>query len=251
MRDNILIEQKQVIDKNRLQNHIGYDGLKEIEKITEKDVINALPPLPNNSLKAIRSRVKSTITSTREVRQSSSSPDTLQKLPLLHNRFGGQQSYGKVSHAKKSYEIPSYLKSKNTAVRAQSNSQHRSFDNNKLSYKRKLHNAIYERNTRFESRAGSASREESLRRLESNLRGYSRKLKLKPRANLNYTSQPNLLSVAKGGPFRNPNESPFVKNFLKDRNLPPGSRVIHSSNPKQQKVERFKTIPELRLLRRK
>jgi hypothetical protein len=51
MRDNILMEQKMMIDKNHIENDISYDGLKAIDKVElsgKKAKEDSLPILRNN-----------------------------------------------------------------------------------------------------------------------------------------------------------------------------------------------------------
>ena len=97
LRDNILFEQKMIIERNRISNDISYKGLKEVDKVdqaqgTAEDLKTKLPPLSGPqrqySPKSILKRPQ--VPRPQAYQSLQSRPGSYQKLPEMgKNRFGG------------------------------------------------------------------------------------------------------------------------------------------------------------------
>lgn len=115
-----------MIDQNRLSHEIKYEGLKEVS------VIDSLPALPKK----------------KQYNKKKPSFQSISKLPHLRAHSTAKQ---------RQYELPPHLKQKiNTSqksrLRGYSSSKNLKSSEGNLSYKRRLHNALYLRNRQFSSR---------------------------------------------------------------------------------------------------
>lgn len=255
LRDNILYEQKLVLDRNQIDNDISYEGLKNIERVEaslKRSADDTLPVLNVNKAMANYGRINRPTYAAQENRFSRrNSGSNSMSQPRLSPAFGarvgyqasrnkcrilldidyggnspgtGQRKVGS-GYQRKGAELPDYLKDRvqvNQASIPKRPIIKSAYEDRTLSYNRKLHNAIYQRNQLV-----SSSRSPS-RRPTYQQQAQKRKIAVSP----NVASQPT---------FQPP------RKFVMDISKSPYVQALKQDTP----TKPYETPEPLRLLKQK
>lgn len=264
LRDNVLFEQKMMIERNQVNSNISYEGLKQVDTVGN-DV--SLPQIPQSQFSrkgptrgrqrnrggyrgnrtfsrnrnarwgtgAGKYSAQSRINSGPYSRNSNYSGSTRQSYKSYRPlpRINSYASYNRRS--RNTHELPDYLKNRIVNNhRATTSMDHKSLKNKGLSYQRRLQKAIYDRNQKFSSvNSRSTSRRNSFtsnRLAKGGYRGrpggYNRR-KMPPRGGSNYRSQPNLKLISRRVNYGQPRT-----NFVRKDGVATamGERSTHSDN---------------------
>ena len=278
LRDNVLFKQKMMIDRGGIDAQIPYTGLKQVQNIAERepglgdDLV--LPRLNTDPRKRARSRyrgkpgpsslssrtrgnygLRSRFASSSNLprRGFSRSPraaynSKYRNLPRISSYSKGGYNRPRQYYARrpggnnKKNDLPEYLKNRIVYQRKGNgvNNQHSSLKDKSLSYQRRLQKAIFDRDNKFGSRAGSRNISRFASRAGSRLgsrytsrvgsrihsrrnsfsgrpaAGYGRPRVIRRNFGYNYRSQPNLKPFKRRLNYgRHPKDSPYVQSFLK------------------------------------
>lgn len=179
MRDNVVFEQKMMIERNSVNNNINYEGLKQVDGIAD-DL--KLPELQGNkprnfALQRGRLKARGGLGIGSAARNYASTPNIqaqyftqrqpMRGLKTVFNRpanYSGStksfnpykgltrmNSYSNFTRAQKNpHELPDYLKNRITNnPRAITSMDHESLKDKGFSYQRRLQKAIFDRNDRY------------------------------------------------------------------------------------------------------
>lgn len=224
-----------LIDRGNLPNSIQYTGLKQVDSVGGEGQ-TSLETVGGTTSRSQKAPSYQGYPGSKRGR-GGSAYSSYGKLPRLGSYTGGgynrKKGYGTVGRGgrgigsrmysrpnlqKKRYEIPAYLKEKlaGSNRRTGSSINDRQNHSQNLSYKRKLHNAIYDRNRTFQPRISGRPPQQ---------RNYS-----KGNTNsFNYRSQPTLkrdYAKRKKIAYSNLKNDPYVQRQTANLRMDPSDRKI-------------------------